>query len=40
MLEDVGVVHVGDQILRFFAKFVNFFSLIQVLQERTAESTF
>ena len=33
-LEDFGVAHVGDQLLLLFAEFINFFSLIQVQQER------
>ena len=32
--EDLDVVHVDDQILRFFAEHVDLFGLIQVLQER------
>ena len=47
-LEDLGVAHVGDQLLRLFAERINLFSLSQVLQEellvrvilQTAESTF
>ena len=34
MLEDLRVVHVGDQLLRFLAEHVNFVRLFQVLQER------
>ena len=33
-LEDLRIVHIGDQLLRLFAEFINFFSLVQVLQER------
>ena len=33
-LEDIRVVHVGDQLLRLFAELINFFDLIQVLQEK------
>ena len=32
-LEDLGVVHVGDQILRFFAELVDLLRLAQVLKE-------
>ena len=32
-LEDLGIAHVGDQLLRLFAERVNLLSLIQVLQE-------
>ena len=32
-LEDLGVVHVGDQILRFFAELVDLQRLAQVLKE-------
>ena len=31
--EDLGVVHVGDQILRFFAELVDLLRLAQVLKE-------
>ena len=31
--EDLGVVQVGDQILRFFAEFVDLLRLAQVLKE-------
>ena len=31
--EDLGVVHVGDQVLRFFAKLVDLLRLSQVLNE-------
>ena len=34
MLEDLSVVHVGDQLLRLVAEFVYLFGLIQVLLER------
>ena len=33
MLEDLGVVHVGDQVLRFFAELVDLLRLSQVLNE-------
>ena len=33
-LEDLRIAHVGDQLLRLFAELVNFFSRLQVLQER------
>ena len=33
-LEDLGIAHVGDQLLRLFAERTNLFGLIQVLQER------
>ena len=33
-LEDLGIAHIGDQLLRLFAEFLCFFSLMQVLQER------
>ena len=32
--EDLGIVHVGDQILRFFAELVDLLRLSQVLKER------
>ena len=32
-LEDLGVVHVGDQIFRFFAELVDLLRLAQVLKE-------
>ena len=32
-LEDLGVVHVGDQILRFFTELVDLLRLAQVLKE-------
>ena len=32
-LEDLGVVHFGDQILRFFAELVDLLRLAQVLKE-------
>ena len=32
--EDLGVVHVGDQVLRFFAELVNLLRLFQILDER------
>ena len=32
-LEDLGVVHVGDEILRFFAELVDLLRLSQVLKE-------
>ena len=31
--EDLGVVHVGDQILRFFTELIDLLRLAQVLQE-------
>ena len=31
--EDLGVVHVGDQVLRFFAELVDLLRLAQVLKE-------
>ena len=31
--EDLGVVHVGDQVMRFFAEFVDLLRLSQVLNE-------
>ena len=33
MFEDLGVVHVGDQVLRFFAELVDLLRLSQVLNE-------
>ena len=33
-MEDLGVVHVGDQILRFFAELVDLLRLSQVLNKR------
>ena len=33
-LRDLGIAHVGDQLLRLFAELVNLLSLFQVLQER------
>ena len=33
-LEDLRIAHVGDQLLRLFAKRINLFGLIQVLQEK------
>ena len=33
-LEDLRIVHFGDQLPRLFAELINFFSLVQVLQER------
>ena len=34
-LEDLGIAHVGAQLLRLFAERINFLSLIQVLQENS-----
>ena len=33
-LEDLGIAHVGDQLLRLFAELINLHRLFQVLQER------
>ena len=33
-LKDLGIAHVGDQLLRFFAERISLFGLNQVLQER------
>ena len=39
MFEDLGVVHVGDQVLRFFAELVDLLRLSQVCGSRTSRST-
>ena len=33
-LEDLGIAHVGDQLLRLIAERIDFLCLIQVLQEK------